>query len=240
MPNDLTFLDLVLLEKIQGDTVMETFSGIIGTSFFETAEVMGKMKIKGIIDIVPTIGKSVLKKTQVGEQTLKTAEMKSQEHLDELDHAVLKTIASGANEFNRLQEQMNIRSEDLAYRIYKITKQGYVDYDIKNARTYLSLTENGFKLTGVVPKLKMEQTTLPSVAKEVGKEARKMEAPKMSTKAIIASEEDATKNLPITMEPVDIKKKQAELQLFRILKTAVIVIIIAGIAYLTAKYLGYL
>jgi len=234
MPSDLTFLDLVVLEKIQGDTVMDTFSGMIGTSFFETAEVMGKMKTKGIIDIVPTIGKSILKRTPLGDSVLKQAETRIAEPLDELDYALIRTIASGVTEFDRTQEQMNIRSEDLSYRVYKVTKQGYIDYIVKNAKTFFSLTESGFKIVGPVPKA-TTQTQLTSIA---GAPASKKEPSPKAGVELVMGAEDATKHLPPSKEPVDIKKKQAELQMFRKLKILAVVLVLCAIAYFGARYLG--
>ncbi|MEM2974730.1 MAG: hypothetical protein QW112_03875, partial [Candidatus Micrarchaeia archaeon] len=218
MPADLNFLDIVMLEKIQGEAIMDSFSGMIGTSFFETAEVMGKMKVKGIVDIIPTIGKSIVKRTPTGEMVLKQADAKVTEPLDELDYALMKTIASGVNEFGRIQEQINIRSEDIAYRIYKITKQGYVDYTIRNARTYLTLTESGFKLTGIVPKApslqgaQTIQTTLTQPPPQLSTQVRQAPVTPVTPESVFAGErarsiefimspEDATKHLPPAKEP---------------------------------------
>jgi hypothetical protein len=240
MQNDLTFLDLVVLERVQGDTVMETFFGEIGSSFFDTAALMGTMQVKGLVLIKSGIGRSVVNRTENGERILQQAEAKAGELLDELDHAIMKTIASGVNEFNKIQDQLSIRSEDLAYRFYKITKQGYVGYNIRNAKTYFALTENGFKLTGVVPKIKTTSTSSPATGAGMGE--TKKETPKNPQKGVelVMGTEDATKHLPTAKEPVDIKKKQAELQMFRTLRIVAVIIIIVGIAYIAARYLGYL
>jgi len=237
MPADLNFLDIVVLERIQGDTIMDSFSGTIGTSFFETAEVMGKMKVKGIIDIIPTIGKSIVKRTASGETILRQAEMRIAEPLDELDHAIIKSIAAGTNEFNKMQEQMNVKSEDLAYRCYKVTKQGYADYTIRNAKTFLTMTESGFKLVGFMPRRaeRQEQEAIPGITQSAPIKQSQSKSVEM-----LMGEDDATKHLPPSKGPVDIKQKQAELQTMRTLRTIAIVVVIIAAAYLAAKYLGYI
>jgi len=239
MPADLTFLDIVVLERIQGETVMEKFSGEIGSFFLETAELMGKMKMKGLIDFIESgVSRSVVKRTVSGETVLRQAEMRIAEPLDELDHAVIKAIASGTNEFGKMQEQMNVRSEDLAYRCYKVTKQGYADYTIRNAKTLFSMTESGFKLVGFMPRRaeKQEQEGIPGITRAVPVK----QAPQSKSVEMLMGEDDATKHLPPSKGPVDIKQKQAELQTMRTLKTVAIVVVLIAAAYLAAKYLGYI
>jgi hypothetical protein len=238
MPADLNFLDIVVLERIQGETVMEKFSGELGSFFLETAELMGNMKKKGLIEFVESgVSRSVVKRTEAGEAVLRQADMKITEHLDELDHAVIKSIAAGTNEFNKMQEQMNVRSEDLAYRCYKVTKQGYADYTIRNMKTFLTLTESGFKLVGFMPRRaeKQEPEGIPGITQPAPAPAK----PQSKGVEMVMGEDDATKHLPPSKGPVDIKQKQAELQTMRTLKTIAIVVVLIAAAYLAAKYLGY-
>jgi len=236
MANDLTFLDLIVLEKVQGDTVMETFFGEIGTSFFDTAALMGTMQVKGLISIKSGVGRSTITRAPEGEKVLGFASSRVVEPLDELDHAIIKAVASGTNEFSRMQDQLNVRSEDLAYRFYKMTKQGYLDYSIRNAKTYFTLTENGFKLTGFIPKKVQEKPIGPPPG--IKPPAQAAQAKPMEL--LITGGEDATKHLPPTKGPVDIKKKQAELKLMRTITPIIIIIIIAAAAYAVAKYLKYI
>jgi hypothetical protein len=234
MANDLTFLDLVVLEKVQGDTVMETFFGEIGTSFFDTAALMGTMQVKGLISIKSGVGRSTVTRAAEGEKVLGFASSRVVEPLDELDHAIIKAVASGTNEFSKMQDQLNVRSEDLAYRFYKMTKQGYLAYNIRNSKTYFTLTENGFKLTGFVPKKITEKPVgpPPGITPQV--------VPTKPIDLLVTGGEDATKHLPQTKGPVDIKKKQAELKLMRIITPIIIIILIAAAAYAVAKYLKYI
>ena len=61
-------------------------------------------------------------------------------------------MAAGANTFQRVKEDINLSSKDAAIRLYKLVRKNYADYEIRNAKLTLALTEGGFKLTGFVPK----------------------------------------------------------------------------------------
>lgn len=155
---ELTFLDLVMLEKIDKDTVINLLSGVLDATSFETANFVGTMKLKGFVDITPGIGRSTASRTQVGEGILARAQLKAGEPLDELDHAVLKTMAAGGRDFETLAADLNVSSDTLSYHLYKLAKQGYADYRMRNTRAAFSLTEDGFKLTGFVPKRTFQAT----------------------------------------------------------------------------------
>jgi hypothetical protein len=152
LPKDLTILDLVVLEKVEKDSVMDSFGGKLYSSFFDTAALMGTLQVKKLIQINSSIGRSIVNRTEYGEHVLLSAQERSNEPLDGLDHAILKAVASGARTFEAVRAELNIRSDDLALHIFRLVKQGYSDYEIRNAKLGLNLTENGFKLTGFVPK----------------------------------------------------------------------------------------
>ncbi|VVB73943.1 Uncharacterised protein [uncultured archaeon] len=152
LPKDLTILDLVVLEKVEKDSVMDSFGGKLYSSFFDTASLMGTLQVKKLIQINSSIGRSIVNRTEYGEHVLLSAQERANEPLDGLDHAILKAIASGARTFESIRSELNIRSDDLSLHIFRIIKQGYADYEIRNAKLGLNLTENGFKLTGFVPK----------------------------------------------------------------------------------------
>jgi len=163
---ELTFVDLILLEKIEKDTPINALSGILDATSFETANFVGLLKIKGFVDITPSIGRSTASRTQVGEEILSRALLKSGESLDEIDYAILKMVAVGGRDFDTLAADMRLSSDALAYHLYKLVKQEYLDYAIKGAKVSFCLTESGFKLTGVVPKTTvqttLQQTQMPS------------------------------------------------------------------------------
>ena len=192
---DLTFRDLVVLEMIEKNTVIDSFGSKINSSFFDTAELMGTLQVKGLIEIKPTIGRSIANRTKLGEEILKKAEAKAEEPLDELDHAILKTIASGARKFEDIMREINIRSEDLSYHLYKLVKKGYADYNMRNVQLTISLTENGFKLTGFVPKkhkpMVKHEERLEKAAMTVERES---EIPEVEREMV--SGEDITSRIP--------------------------------------------
>ncbi|MFA5383011.1 MAG: hypothetical protein WC356_07625, partial [Candidatus Micrarchaeia archaeon] len=77
---------------------------------------------------------------------------KSKEELDNLDTAILESISSGKSKLNDLKEDINIRSEDLAFHLERLYTQAYIDYYIRSLEIYLTLTENGFNKIGRIKK----------------------------------------------------------------------------------------
>ena len=43
-----------------------------------------------------------------------------------------------------LQSSLNIRPKDLALRLYKLSRQGLIGYELRNGNVELMLTEQGF------------------------------------------------------------------------------------------------
>lgn len=149
MGEELTYLDLLVLRKVDSDSSVEKFGQQINTSFFETANVLGTMKIKGLVDIQSSIGgQSPLVITGTGSDVLATAMQKAAEPIDSLDQAILKAIGGGARELGLLTNTLNIRSADMAFHLHKLKSQDYIDHEVRSAKVSLSLTEKGFMLTG--------------------------------------------------------------------------------------------
>lgn len=164
LPKDLTLLDLVVLAKVEKDSVMDSFGGKLYSSFFDTAALMGTLQVKKLITVNSSVGRSIVNRTDYGEHVVLSANEKANEPLDSLDHAILKTLAAGAKTFEAVRSELNIRSDDLSLHLFRIIKQGYADYEIRNAKLSLNLTENGFKITGFVPK---KQQAVAPVASQV-------------------------------------------------------------------------
>jgi len=150
--DDLTFMDLAVLERIDENTVVEKFGPVINSSFFDAANILGGVKTKGLVDFRSKFpGPSEVFITEQGQQVAAMANEKSALELDELDHAVLKNIASGYKDETRLAGKLNVRKTDLAYRLNKLVKQNYISYSFKSGRIDFSLTEAGFKEAGYKP-----------------------------------------------------------------------------------------
>lgn len=147
--NELTFLDLAVLLKIDSESTVEKFGSSINTSFFETANLLGTMKLKGYLDIMSSVGGlSRVVPTDAGASILSVANEKAREPLDALDQSILSTLASGVRDLEGISASINIRQGDLAYHLHKLSVQQYVDYTIRSAKISVSLTEKGFNSTG--------------------------------------------------------------------------------------------
>jgi hypothetical protein len=187
MPKDLTILDLIVLEKIEKDSLMESFSGKLYSSFFETASILGTLQVKQLVSISSSIGRSIVNRSELGEKVLMYADERANEPLDGLDHAILKSIASGNKVFERIKEDLNLRSDDLAIHLYKVIKQGYADYEIRSGKLTINITEKGFKLIGYVPKKTAQEQ--PALSAQV------QANPKTSNKKVSIPEQKQLKQL---------------------------------------------
>ena len=152
MADEVNYLDLIVLRKMDAESTVEKFGTTINTSFFETANILGTMKIKGLVDIHSSIaGHSPVVISGEGQDYLASAMQKASEPLDALDRAILGAIAAGMRDLNSLQQALNIRARDLALHLHKLKMQDYIDHEIRSARVNLSLTEKGFILAGSSP-----------------------------------------------------------------------------------------
>jgi hypothetical protein len=148
---ELTFLDLVILQRIEPGTVMEKFGPKINSQFFESANILATLKQKGYIDFKTShFGNSEVEVTQVGARMLEVADEKAKEAVDDLDLAILKKIVEGHKDPEEIKNELNIRSGDLAVHIHKLVKQDLVSYSIRNIKVSLSITEDGFKKVGAI------------------------------------------------------------------------------------------
>ncbi len=149
--NELNFLDIVILKKIDPDSSVEKFGSTINTSFFETANLLGTIKIKGYINIESSLGGiSKVAITDAGTSILAMADQRARDQIEPLDNAILHAIAGGTKEMEALRSSLNIRSGDLAYHAHKLISQGFLDYDVRSAKVEFVLTEQGFNSTGGV------------------------------------------------------------------------------------------
>jgi hypothetical protein len=165
--NELAFLDIAILKKIDSDSSVKKFGSMINTSFFETANLLGTLKIKGYINIEPSVGGiSKVMITDAGSSILSVAEQRSKGEVEPLDNAILHAVAGGAREAEQLQHQLNIRSADLAFHLNKLVACGFMDYEVRSAKVYLVLTEMGFNSTGAVRMQQKLGTPAPQPAVE--------------------------------------------------------------------------
>lgn len=148
---DINFLDLACLLKIGPDTVMEKFGSLINTSFFDASSIAGTLKQKGLIEFTNDFpGPNGMKVTELGKGLMTEAEAKGAEQFDTLDSTILQQMSGGKRMPAELGNTLNIRSKDLAFRLYKLYRQNYIIYELKNGTVDLLLTESGFlKIKGM-------------------------------------------------------------------------------------------
>ncbi|MEM2963043.1 MAG: hypothetical protein QXW70_01015 [Candidatus Anstonellales archaeon] len=161
--DELTFLDLAVLRRIDDDTVVERFGSKINTSFFESANLLGSMKVKGYIDFETVLGgMSKVSLTESGRHLLKRATEKAQEDLDSLDDTILAAIGRGTTDPDKISVEISVKPSDVAFRLDKLVYNNYIDYTIRNAKITLALTEAGFNRIGTVKgEVKKEKDSYP-------------------------------------------------------------------------------
>ncbi len=145
MTDDIDFTDISALKRIQPDTVVEKFGGLINSSFFDASNVLGTLKIKGLVDFTNAVmGQSAITVTDEGKRLLEEADAKSSELFDNLDYTLLTSIASGKRTERDVAQSVNIRSKDLAMHLNRLEVQGYMTPNFRNGSVELLLTEKGF------------------------------------------------------------------------------------------------
>jgi predicted transcriptional regulator len=146
MANDeINFMDLACILKITPDTVLEKFGSQINASFFDASNIAGTLKQKGLIDFTANYpGPNGIVLTDAGKNLINEANAKSAEPFDDLDKSILVQLSGGKRNPAELGVSLNIRPKDLALRLYKLSKQEYITYELKNGNVEIMLTEKGF------------------------------------------------------------------------------------------------
>ncbi len=149
--SELNFLDLVVLYRIDENSTMENLRTVVNASFFEAANILGTMKVKGLIDIKSSVGgASSVSLAPGGVAALDTADSKALEQPDQLDDAILHALSTGVRDLEMLTVAVNVRSSDLAYHLHKLHSHQLIDYSVRTGKVSVSLTEQGFNKVGAV------------------------------------------------------------------------------------------
>ncbi len=131
--------------RILPNTPLEKLGGLINSSIFDASNIAGTLKQKSLIEFSANYpGPNAMNITEAGNALVREANEHSNDPFDKLDEAILQQLSGGKRTPNDLQSTLNIRPKDLALRIYKETKQGFVTYEIKNGTVEVLLTEKGF------------------------------------------------------------------------------------------------
>jgi len=145
MADEVNFFDLMTLKRITPETIVEKFGGLINSSFFDASNILGTLKLKGLVDFTTTVpGQNAITITQIGSQLLKDADAKAAEQFDELDLTILNQLAGGKRSYQDLSSSLNIRPRDLAMHLYKMAQQQHLTAEFRNGNIDISLTEKGF------------------------------------------------------------------------------------------------
>ncbi|MGC8662307.1 MAG: hypothetical protein ACP5RT_00785 [Candidatus Micrarchaeia archaeon] len=142
---EINFMDLACILKLTPDTVLEKFGSQINASFFDASNIAGTLKQKGLIDFSANYpGPNGMVLTDAGKNLINEANAKSSEPIDALDETILAQLSGGKRNPAELGTSLNLRPKDLALRIFKLSKQEYVIYELKNGNAEIMLTEKGF------------------------------------------------------------------------------------------------
>lgn len=144
MADEINFLDLVALTNITPGLVVEKFGGKINSSFFDGSNILGTLRLKGLVDFTANFpGQSVISITEAGKQLLAEAEERAKAPFDAVDFAIVTQLQGGKRSYVDIGGAVNLRPRDLAMHLYKMGRQQYIVYDIKNGNIDIMLTEKG-------------------------------------------------------------------------------------------------
>ena len=143
--DDITFLDLACLMKISEDTTLERFGSAINASIFDASNIAGTLKQKDLIDFTSIFpGPNSIAVTEKGKAALTEAEQRAATPFDNLDKSILLQISSGKSSPKDIQSSISLNSRDLAMRLYKLSRQNLLTYELKSGQVEILLTEQGF------------------------------------------------------------------------------------------------
>ncbi len=162
--NDLEFIDVIVLKKIDADSTVESFGSRLG-GIFEAANILGGIKLKGYIDIHSIIGNSPVLITDKGNSLLRDLDVHSKNPVSKIDLAVLDSIKKGFSEPKQISRMLNINSRDIAYSLNKLWVKSYINVDSHNGKTEINLTALGFEAEIKVPEEKVEESSVDESVK---------------------------------------------------------------------------
>ena len=145
MNDDINFSDLFALTKITADSVVEKFGGIINSSFFDAANILGGLKLSGLIDFGTTLGsQNPIVITQNGKELLQQVAARANDPFDKLDMSILNQLSNGKRSANDISVSINVAHKDMTFHLYKLMMQGYISAEFRNGILNVMLTEKGF------------------------------------------------------------------------------------------------
>ncbi len=145
MPDEITFFDLAALIKIKPGTTVEKYGGMINSSFFDGANVLGTLSQKKLVSLSTAMpDQNPITITDVGKQLINEAEGRSKGEFDHLDLAILTAVSSGKTLPLDIGKAVNVRPKDLAMHLYKLNSTDFLTYEFVTNNVNIMLTEKGF------------------------------------------------------------------------------------------------
>lgn len=142
--NDLEFIDVIVLKKIDADSTVESFGSRLG-GIFEAANILGGIKLKGYIDIHSIIGNSPVIITDKGNSLLHDLDVHARTPITKIDKAVLDSIKKSFKEPGQISRMLNINSRDIAYSLNKLWVKNLINVSSHNGKVDITLTVQGFE-----------------------------------------------------------------------------------------------
>jgi hypothetical protein len=195
MNDDINFSDLFALTKITSDSVVEKFGGIINSSFFDAANILGGLKLSGLIDFGTTLGsQNPIVITQGGKELLQQVSARANDPFDKLDMSILNQLSNGKKSANDVTTSINVAHKDMTFHLYKLLMQGYISAEFRNGILNIMLTEKGF----MQAKNGIPASVTPQVRNEPQMDKNTMPPQPQSSPSTIKQEPAAQKIQPIT------------------------------------------
>ena len=159
MADEINFMDLVTLSRITPDLVVEKFGSKINSSFFDASNILGTLRLKGLIDFTANFpGQSAITVTDLGKQLLNEAADKAKAPFDQVDYAILLQLKAGKRSYLDIGGAVNLRPKDLAMHLYRLSVQLYSVYEVRNGSVEVMLTEKGLmQANSGMPGLQQQQ-----------------------------------------------------------------------------------
>ncbi len=187
------FVDVVALTRITPQTYVENFGSAINSSFFDASNILGTLRMKKLVDFETNFpGQNEIKITETGNKLLQDLSAKAESEFDHLDMEIIEQLAKGKRSLPDISGAINIADTDMAMHLYKLSKQGFATYEIRNGAIAISLTEKGFmRAKEGMPQKAQVQTAAPqaeanaaaqaTAAQDVKPEPQQMNKPAQQT-----------------------------------------------------------
>ncbi len=242
MADEPNFLDLASLSKITPDLVVEKFGSKINSSFFDGSNILGTLRLKGLIDFTANFpGQSVITVTDIGKQLLKEAADRATMPFDTIDLAILQQLQAGKRSYIDIGNAVNLRPRDLAMHLYKLSQQQYTVYEIKNGVLDIMLTDKGLtQAKGGMPQTEQQNAEQQKQAAAAPQQQAPQPMKQVTPTAQQTGAEEAQAAPPGGMSIDDIEKQIKREKRSRTMKIIVIAVVVIIIVVVALSFTGFI